>query len=262
MNTCCRKRFRSVLAGFCFAVFGICSFGFGLALLPPFFLLPEIPRRRIAVALNRALWKIFSALMIALRLISVRQENPEILESARGAVVVANHPSLIDVVLLLAMTPRPVCVVKGALSHNVFMKCVVQVAHLGNDMPPEKFFTKAGSLLNRGFNIIIFPEGTRTDPDAKPTFHRGAAQLALIAGAKIVPVRIRVSPRILGKRQKWFDVSERCVRYELRAFPPLAPEDFGGNAEPRHSRAKRITETLRELLASNANCADNPTVSS
>ncbi len=261
MNAHCRRRFRSVLSGFCFTVFGVCSFGFGMALLPPFFLLPEIPRRRLAVALNRVLWKSFSALMVALRMISIHWKNPEVLESARGAVIVANHPSLIDVVLLLAMTPRPVCVVKGALSRNVFMKHVVRIAHLGNDMPPEEFFAKAKVLLKRGFNIIIFPEGTRTDPDTKPVFHRGAAQLALIAGAKIVPVQIRVSPRILGKRQKWSDVSDRCVRYDLRAFPPIAPEDFGGNDECRHIRAKRITGTLRELLTNNENCADNPPVS-
>lgn len=246
------RRARSALAGFCFAVFGAGSFGFGLSLLPLLFLLPEIPRRRAAVALNRALWKIFVALMVALRLISVRTENFAALSSARGAIVVANHPSLIDVVLLLSRTPRPVCVVKGALLRNVFMSRVVRIAHLGNDMPPGEFFPKAQELLARGFNVLVFPEGTRTVPGVKSAFHRGAAQLALLADALLVPVRIDVEPRILGKHQSWHDVGDRCARWTLRALPPLVPADFRRDGEPRRTGAVRMTEKLRALLLTDA----------
>lgn len=243
-----RSRARSVLAGFCFAVFGGGSFVFGLSLLPLLFLLPEIPRRRVAVAANRLLWKFFVALMVGLRLISVRMENSSALASARGVIVAANHPSLIDVVILLSRTPRPVCVVKGALSRNVFMKRVVRIAHIGNDMPPEEFFSKAQALLARGFNILIFPEGTRTVPGARPAFRRSAAWLSLRTGASVVPVRICVEPPILGKCQPWHDVADRCAEYRLTVGAPLEPAAFGGNGEPPRRRAIRMTGALRSIL--------------
>lgn len=240
---------RSSLAAGCFAVFGLGSFVFGLSLLPVLFLFPEFPRRRIALGANRFLWKLFVALMESVRLISVRVENLERLTTARGAVIAANHPSLIDVVLLLVRTPRSVCVVKGRLLRNIFMSRVVRIAHLGNDLPPNEFFSKAETLLSRGFNILIFPEGTRTVPGVPSDFHRGAARLSLLVGVPVIPVKISVCPPILGKHQKWWQVGDRRVAYRLRALPELEPRAFRGNDESEHVRAKKMTEALREALS-------------
>lgn len=258
MRTVLRRRIRSVLAGACFALFGAGSFVFGLSLVLLLVLLPEIARRRVAGTLNRALWRVFVALMSALRLIEVRisREDAAILRRSRGAIVAANHPSLLDVVCLLVQTPRPVCFVKGSLLRNVFMRGVVNIAHLPGSLPTSVLFRKSAQLLAAGFNILIFPEGTRTVPDRRSDFHRGAAHLALRTGTPILPVKISVTPQILGKHQAWWAVSDRCVVYTLRVLPPLLPQDFAENAgttenagTPRwHVPAKNLSARLEQLL--------------
>lgn len=278
MRTALRRRIRTVLAGAFFALFGVGSFVFGLLLVPLLVLLPEIARRRVAGTLNRALWRVLTALMSAFRLVKVRisREDAAVLRRSRGAIVAANHPSLLDVVCLLVQTPRPVCFVKGALLHNVFMRRVVSIAHLPGSLPAAVLFRKSAQLLAAGFNILIFPEGTRTIPGRRAEFHRGAAHLALRTGAPILPVKISVEPQILGKHQAWSDVSDRCVIYTLRVFPPLLPQDFSENEKTEtapaagtenarpgtenpanagtphfHVPAKKLSARLEELLLGN-----------
>lgn len=268
-----RRRLRACLAGFCFAVFGVGSFVFGLSLVPLLVLLPEIRRRRIACALNRFAWRVFVALMSALRLLrtKISREDAEILRRSRGAIVVANHPTLIDVLFLVCATARPICFVKGALLDNVFVRRVVDIVHLPGSLPAATLFEKAETLLACGFNIVIFPEGTRTVPGKKSKFHRGAANLSLRTGAPILPVKISAEPQVLGKHQKWWQVGDRCVSFTLRVLPPILPKDFAGTAASAvragatektgvraagtgrvatffHNPAKRMTARIEEIL--------------
>lgn len=235
---------RSCVTGFCFALFGLGSISLGTGLFPLLFLLPQKNRHRVMLTLNRWAWRIFVEFVSVLHMISVRLENEAVLRETRGSIVVANHPTLIDVVLLLAYTPHTVCVVKGALLKNVFMRGVVRMVHLCNDLPSNIFVEKAEDVLSRGYNILIFPEGTRTVPGKKSTLHRGAAQLALFAGTDIVPVKISVSPPILGKHQPWWDLSDRRVKFVLTVLEPISPQPFAEKTRNRHVCAKRVTEAF------------------
>jgi len=110
-----KRKVRSVISGFCFSIFGFGSLVFGCGILPIFFLVPAKIRRRAGVACNRGLWIFFTKMMVSLGMIGVRGNAREKLSRERGAIVIANHPSLIDVVLLVSLLPKTVCVVKGAL---------------------------------------------------------------------------------------------------------------------------------------------------
>src|SRR5207245_4177193 len=117
--------------------------------------------RRLLAASSRC----FIALLRLLGVIELAVAGRDRLERLRGAVVVANHPSLLDVVLLLSLIPNAQCVVKHQLWRNPFLRRVVAAAgYIRNDQPAEAFLACCVASLRAGQNLLIFPEGTRTRP--------------------------------------------------------------------------------------------------
>lgn len=240
---------RGCLAGFCFLVFGIGSLvlSFGIFPVLSFVRHPE-RRKQQAVWWIQKSWRFFAALMIGLHLIEVKKEHFDRLAAQKGSLIIANHPSLIDVVLMFAYTPRPVCLVKGKLLENFFIKRLVQTAFLTNDMEPDAFLEQTKSLLLSGHNLIIFPEGTRTLPHTPVSLHRGIGHLAYLTKAPVLPVRIVCSPPILGKHQKWYDVADKRVLYTLTCLPVIHGAALIDETKSQHINAKRLTNLFKERL--------------
>lgn len=214
-------------------------FGAGAVCIAPLMILLRSPQRCQPVV--RTMWRFVAWLFEAAGLIRVRSSG---LDSVRGSVIVANHPSLIDVVLLTALVPRTMYVAKHALLRNPVLSMVVRHTALPDDeMLPEA----ASPFLAEGWNVLIFPEGTRSpSPDVVREFRRGAAQLSLRTGAPVVCVGIRMSRAILGKRQKPWDMGTERVVYSFRAGKPLrsAPDTSRG----LRPQAAALTETIRSCI--------------
>jgi 1-acyl-sn-glycerol-3-phosphate acyltransferase len=82
-------------------------------------------------------------------------------------------------------------------------------------MDAVDFVAHATEFLKSNYNIIIFPEGTRTVSGRKVHLHRGFAYLHLASKAPILPIHIENMPQILGKRQPWYDIGSRTSVYTL-----------------------------------------------
>ncbi len=92
----------TALSFFTFSLFGLLL---GLFAYPPLLLIrPLDRRRRVARLMIRGFFQAFVGMMRLFWVLTVRIENPERLRT-RGCLIVANHPSLLDVVMLVAMTP-------------------------------------------------------------------------------------------------------------------------------------------------------------
>ena len=99
-----------------------------------------------------------------------RRETP----ACRGKLIIANHPTLIDIVLLMALLPDTKCVVKSELFSNRLMGPVVRAAgYIRNDYEPEVLIEKCRETLEAGYNLIIFPEGTRSIPGQATPLSKG-----------------------------------------------------------------------------------------
>lgn len=209
---------RSFLCLLCFAIFGGGALGLGGIIFPIVLLIYRNPasRRRILSQSIHVSWKFFVWLMSGMRLISVKSPDIDAMKELRGNIIVANHPSLIDVVILISLIPRSVCVVKKSLFHNIFVKKVIQHIYLSNDMSLEEFIAHGGDFLDNGYNIIVFPEGTRTVAGRKVRLHRGFAYLHMKTGRPILPIHIENTPPILGKKQKWYDIGTKTSVYTLK----------------------------------------------
>lgn len=232
---------RSFLCMVCFVVFGLGALGLGGIIFPIMLFICRRPesRRRILSQSIHGSWRFFVWLMAGMRLISVKCNDVQQMKKLRGNIIVANHPSLIDVVILISMIPRSVCVVKKSLFHNVFVRRVIRHIYLSNDMSADEFIARGNEFLDAGYNIIIFPEGTRTVAGRNIRLHRGFAYLHLHTGKPILPIHIENTPPILGKKQKWYDMGTHTSVYTLKLKDKIAYRD----ADFRTVRDKAIDIT-------------------
>lgn len=224
------------------ALFFFALFALGALLLGPLMVL--VRNRLVAHGLVRGLWRTLVRLFCAVRLIRLGKGN---LAPCRGAVIVANHPSLIDVVLLVALVPKTLYVAKSGL----FSRFPVSFAVRATALPDNAHLLDvAPAYLAQGWNVLIFPEGTRSpSPSTLQRFHRGAAQLALRAHAPLVCVAIRLSRRLLAKRQPAWDMGDKCVTYSFHASEPLAASCRAG--ESLHEAAVRLTQDVKDAIQAN-----------
>ena len=215
-------------------------FGIGAILITPLMLIMR--SRQTCQPVVRATWRFAAWLFEATGLIRVKNKG---LGGQKGTIIVSNHPSLIDVVLYIVLVPRTLYVAKHALLKNPFLSAIVRHTSLPDDARlPEA----AAPYLADGWNVLVFPEGTRSpSPDVLRDFHRGAAQLALRTGAEVVCVGLDVSRAILGKRQKPWDMGERRVVYSFAADEPIKPSlDPSRGLRPQ---AEELTDVIRERIS-------------
>jgi len=228
-----REIVRGALSVLLFGVFGVGA----LLITPPMLLLR---RPEWCQPIVRQAWRLTLFLFCTTRLIRIDRAG---LCPMRGQVIAASHPSLIDVVILTALVPRTLYVAKRRLLSNPILSAIVRATALPDD---AHLVEASARYLAAGWNVLIFPEGTRSPAEGGlQPLRRGAAQLALRTGAPLVGLRIDVDRRILSKRQRPWDMGDRRVTYALLAkeLPAVRRTD-----ESIHAAAVRLTEDLRRWL--------------
>jgi len=232
-----------------FALFGIGGLLLRGIVLPVVLRWPgeaSVRRRRARRTVGRAFW-LHSRFMCRMGVVDLHFEGCERLGKP-GQMIVANHPSLIDVVYLLGHVPDANCIVKHSLWKNPYMRGPVTVAqYISNDGSAE-MLERAAGVLREGQTLIVFPEGTRTTPGQDPVFHRGAAAIA-VRGARIVtPVYITVEPTTLTKADRWYHVPDRRVHVRIRVGDDLDVRAFS-EGTPAPIASRRLNEHLHSLYA-------------
>jgi len=163
-----------------------------------------------------------------------------------GLLVVANHPTLIDVVQLLAEIPHANCIVKKALWRNVFLGGVVRATgYIPNDHS-ERLVPACVAELERGETLVIFPEATRSVPGEPMSLRRGAARVALAANVPVQMIHIHCSPSTLTKAEHWYDIPERRPCLRMRVGDRLDIGAFVEAGGEPSLAARRLTELMRD----------------
>ncbi|MFA5631136.1 MAG: lysophospholipid acyltransferase family protein [Porticoccaceae bacterium] len=228
--------------GFCFTMFGLGGVLVPALATPLLYLLPgsAAVRQRRARRLAHWLFLGFAHLMRCLGVLRWRTEGLEKLHR-NGLLVLANHPTLIDVVFLVAFIPNANCVVKSRLLINPAMRGFISLAgYITNDSGNSLLNQSARSLEN-GDVLVIFPEGTRSDEGAPMHFQRGAANIAVRCEVPVTPVIIHCDPPTLSKGHKWYHIPERrfvisfSVGDDIDVIPFLdCPATLGSRRLTRH----------------------------
>jgi 1-acyl-sn-glycerol-3-phosphate acyltransferase len=244
------RPWRFLVTGFSFALFGIGGAMLGSVAVPLLWLWPgsRSARQRRMRRLVSAAFRAFVGVMHGLRGLDYDLSGFERL-GRPGQLIVANHPSLIDVVFLIAFVPGAGCVVKSSLWRNPAMALVVRGAGYVPNHPTDVMIDGAAAALAEGQAVIMFPEGTRTRPGQPMHFHRGAASVAARTARCVTPVFITVSPTTLTKHEPWYRIPRSRPRFCLRVGEDLDPGVLSaGRPLPQASRA--INTRLESTYAS------------
>jgi len=259
---------RIFATGFCFVCFGLGGVFLTLFIFPlqKLFIKDQAKQKQVARKTVHYTFKFFIGLMAFSGVFSFDLTRAKKLSEMKGQLVLANHPSLIDVVVLISIIPNADCVVKAHLFSNPFLRGVVKNTGYLSNADPEGLLVDCEASLTAGNNLIIFPEGTRTKPGQAIKFQRGAANIALrcLSGnAKgqgrsenteepglitgISTVLIQVNPTTLTKSEPWYKVPEFKARFSAQLIEnSLTPPDF--DSDNVSKQVRMYNQTLEDFF--------------
>jgi 1-acyl-sn-glycerol-3-phosphate acyltransferase len=200
------RYWRVFATGLSFAIFGIFGTILTVLLLPVLLLTKETSaRKRFGKILLKMSFESFLWGMQFLGVMSLQIKNLDRLKTG-GRLVLSNHPSLIDAVILIAIIDNPNGIIKSSLFNNPSMYGLAKIAGLMRNVEGPELIRKSIESISTGENLIIFPEGTRTKVLGQVTFKQGAAYIAIKGGVNITPILIVTSEPVLRKDHSWYKV--------------------------------------------------------
>ncbi len=243
------RAWRIFATGYSFVSFGLGGLFIGLFIWPLVTLLSLDSQTR-RLRMQRVLqltFRYFIWQMCQLRLMTLSVENRAALLKP-GQLIIANHPTLIDVVVLISLIPHTRCVVKDTLLRNPFTRGPIMSAGYIANSASADLIRESADVLRAGESLVVFPEGTRSTPGVKSRFQRGTANIALDADVPIRPVYIDCNPSTLTKGLPWYSVPERRFDVRFRVADEIQTQPFLASAPNRAIAARRLNSHLENLL--------------
>jgi len=243
------RYWRVCATGVSFAAFGIGGLLLRVLVFPCLNLLVRDPARRMTWAreIIRLTFRAFVGLMRGLGVLRYEIVGLEKLDRG-GLLILANHPTLIDTVFLMAFVRRADCVVKSHLWNNPFTRGPVRAAGYVNNEGGAGLIDDCIATLRAGNNLIIFPEGTRTPACGAITLKRGAANIAVRGARAVTPVLIDCQPPTLGKGEKWWRVPKRHVQFRIEVRDDIDVAQFSGNGTTEVMAVRQLTDYLQRFF--------------
>lgn len=244
------QKVRSFNIFFCFGVFAFGAVLNGILIYLVLTLCCWQRRRRVLCFryVVRLSFRFFLKLCGVLRAFSVQGSDFTALKDLKGAIFIANHPSLVDYIILSSRLPISTSVmVKAKLTHS-FMRFVISgLGYVTNECDPQEL----NAIIARGENVLIFPEGTRTAPNGVIHFHRGFANLALETQASIFPLFISLDvPGFLAQNFWSFRAPKKVPMFSLALGQPISCKETLVANEPRGIWARHFTHQVEEIYQS------------
>ena len=250
---------------FSFVFFGIGSILLSIILLPAYKLIFRDKKTfsRQARKLISFMFRFFIRVMTILSVARIKvfdktgneienqKENP--LRSLSSCIVVANHPSLLDVVMIISQIPNADVIANAYLDKRNILTKIVHMLYITSNVPYDELVERCKESIADGNVLIIFPEGTRSLPTGQNQFKKGAARLALAARCAIVPIYIGGNDKIgLRKKDSLFLMNPNsCYKYHLFVKEKIVPDDCVGLSEP--IAARRLISKVKAALADECN---------
>lgn len=240
------RYWRIFATGLSFTIFGLGGVLLTCALIPILVLTSDsVPRRKYGKILLKKSFQCFLWGMQFLGVMNLEAKNMYRLKSG-GCLVLANHPSLIDAVILIALIDSPNGIIKSSLFNNPCMYGLAKIAGLMRNVEGPELIRKSIESLSAGDNLIIFPEGTRTKVLGEAVFKQGAAYIAIKGGFDITPVLIVTSEPVLRKDHSWYKVPLSKPLFTVSVMEEMKVAKTVRSGDELMLAAKELTEYLEE----------------
>lgn len=179
-------------------------------------------------------WVLFHDYMRVLRLVRFDPRTARFQLPEGPFVMVANHPTLVDVTALVAAIPDLAIVAKPILFRSPLIGRLLEYCdHIRSGdgaFSGAVVVEQALAHLRDGTPVLIFPEGTRSPRGSVGTIRPGAFEIAARAGVPVVAALIRCTPPTLMRGEPWYAVPERTADLTVEQLPTLTPAPGAGPA--------------------------------
>ena len=196
--------------------------------------------RTVVSMIYRCCW----AIAEGLGLMQIDSSDLDVLRDEPGGLIVAaNHPTMLDALLVVARLPRGVCVMKAELMRNIFLGGGARLArYIRNDVG-RGMVRDSVKTLREGNQLVLFPEGTRTVVAPINPFRPGIALIAHLAQVPIQTIIIESFSPYLTKGWPLLKAPPVPVRIRLRLGRRFAPQ--ADHRALRRHLERYFTEELR-----------------
>jgi 1-acyl-sn-glycerol-3-phosphate acyltransferase len=222
------RAFRAVLVASAFVGF------WGGAVLLAWTVLPIVAlvardHRRHCQRIVAAAFRLFHGYMRVLGLLDAQLVSP--MPEHEGPVVfIANHTTLVDVTAIFSSLPK-VCSVAGfKYAASPFFGRLLSLCGFipaGRTVEERaRMLDVAQKRLDDGYNVLLFPEDSRSPEGEMRRFQRGAFELACRAKVPVVPLVMRCRPSALRKDQRFWQQPDTVAKLTIEIDPATLPADY------------------------------------
>lgn len=241
--------FRSFLVLFSFAIFGLGAVVLNFTLFPiAKFFIKDKDLLYFYSDIIHLTWAWFIKLIISFGIINLDINDLEKIKQIRNCVIVSTHPSFIDIVILIGLIPRTTCIVKSALIKNPILSNLIKSIFILKDETLDNIKIHTKKMLDKGFNVVIFPSGIRHRKNEYPKIHKGAATIAMNANVNIVALKLYTDYDFLFINQPIYEAGNKKVNYELSYVGEINVKAEIEKTDNEIVIKKNITKVIKSAL--------------
>jgi 1-acyl-sn-glycerol-3-phosphate acyltransferase len=215
-------------------------------------MLPRAIGHRVGRSVARRFFAFYLANMRAIGGASIELDELTPILDQRGLIIAANHPCLLDALMLLSRLPDGVPLMKAELEGSAFWGAPAHLAGYISSRNMMDAVRVARERIAAGAQVLIFPEGTRTNAWPLGPLRGAIAIIAHRARAPVQTVIIETDTLFLSKGWPLFRAPRLPVRYRLR---------LGRRFEPPSDAARFMAELQEHFLGELAQAKLRPPVS-
>jgi 1-acyl-sn-glycerol-3-phosphate acyltransferase len=223
--------------------FAVTCLSWSVVALPLYLVLPQRAGARIGrLGISRG-FRIYARFLTGVRAYRLDLGAIDALRDGPGLILAANHPSMIDAILIVTRHPNVICVMKPELMNNVLLGSGARLARYIRSRPPRQMLRESVEVLRRGGVLLLFPEGTRTVRAPVNAFVASAGLIAKHAQVPVQTLIVETDSPFLSKGWPPFRRPALPITYRVRLGKRFDPAP-----DPR--ALDRALETyFREQLA-------------
>ena len=190
--------------------------------------------------------------------VKIQRNNPGGETFEKPAVIIANHQSFSDILLLLSLTPNLVMVTNSWVWHSPFFGWIVRAADFQHARDGyDALAVKLEEKVREGCSVVIFPEGTRSADRRIARFHKGAFYLAGKLGLDILPVVLHGTGLVCSKRQPFY-IKRGLLVAEITPRISAGDPSFGTTYQAQARQFRQWFIARYDRLCGLYGRADNP----
>lgn len=206
----------------------------GNLLFVPLVLLPRAVRQPLIQGAISATFALFLAGASRCGLMRLELSALDALNAERGLLLAANHPSMIDVFLVISRVRRAACLMKASIGINLFLAVGAYLGGYISNKRVDRMIRQASAAAAAGQTILAFPEGTRTTRQPVNKLKPGLALIAKRSKAPLQVILIETNSPYLSHGWKIWR-------------PPQFPLVYRATLGPRLVPSSNVSDTARQL---------------